>query len=98
MEKQTVKFLQYCEVEAQGEIEQSFDEGEVITLPYASAQFWVKRNKAVVVEEDGSQPKPKPKPKAKPRGRPPKTKSITDYDLPGKPDRSKIIDREKGNA
>ena len=58
---------------------QSFKVGQVIDLPYASAQHWLTRNVAVAVVEDAVKVKPElaetddpEKPAAMKRGRPPK--------------------------
>lgn len=81
-----IKFLENRTVEAQGEVRAEFLKGKTYSLPAASAQRWVNRGLAVMVVEKAKRPKAKTKPE-------PKTKPMTDYDLPKKVDRMAIDKR-----
>ncbi len=65
-----VKFTETCTVEAQGEIVETFNKGEVYELGTQSALRWMRRNMAVEVQ--GA-----PTPAPKKRGRPKKVTSAS---------------------
>ncbi len=97
MINQKVVFLEYCQVEAQGEIVRKFKKGKQYEMPAPSAQRWIRRGVAeLVVDSAPKAAKPKGRPKAKAAARKPKAKPLTDYDLPGKVDRDGIDKREAG--
>ena len=56
-----IKFLRDEKVEAQGEIEAEFVEGEVVELPVGSANRWVRRGAAEEVPDSTKVGKPKKK-------------------------------------
>ena len=94
-------FLVNRDVEAQGEIIQSFKEGQVYDLPAASARRWIKRNCAepYVGKKKSIDTEHEPKP-AK-RGRKPKLDAaketnLTGYEMPQKVDREKASESETG--
>ncbi len=98
-----VRFLVDAEVEAQGYIEQSYEAGKVYALPAPSARRWIKRGMAEAVSgppradelpEVPAKKKVKAKPKAKAKA---KAKPMTNYKLPGKPNRGKIAKRYDGD-
>jgi hypothetical protein len=51
-----IKFIEDCEVEAQGQVLQSFKAGQVVELSHASARRWIRRNKAVEVQGGAAKP------------------------------------------
>jgi hypothetical protein len=96
MIKEKIKFLEDRTVESQGRVVNEFKAGEVYELPAPSARRWIKRNVAEPVRERA----PRVVEKKKPKGRPPKKKltaakekPLTDYDLPGEPNRDQIAER-----
>ena len=59
-----VRFLDTCEVEAQGEIVETYVKGEVYELGTQSALRWMRRNMAVEVQ---GAPTPAPKKRGRPK-------------------------------
>jgi len=59
-----VRFLDTCTVEAQGEIVETFNKGEVYELGTQSALRWMRRNLAVEVQ---GAPTPAPKKRGRPK-------------------------------
>lgn len=61
-----IKFIEDRDVEAQGEIVDSFKAGEIYELSASSARRWIRRKAAVEVQGSVKPARPKSRPKRKP--------------------------------